>query len=83
MCYTATVNPRYRVFLRIPVMSCVQAHPADFGDDEVDGVRRKPGPSSESGTAEGIITRRLLYEMAGYLCLLPAVGWAWEEPYGD
>jgi hypothetical protein len=24
----------------------------------------------------GIITRRLLDEMAGYLCLLPAAGWA-------
>ncbi|TDL64471.1 hypothetical protein E2R58_22745 [Paenibacillus amylolyticus] len=58
-------------------------NPLDLGDDEVDGVWRKPGPSSKSGTAEGIITRRLLYEMAGYLCLLPAAGWAWEEPYGD
>ncbi|SEB07490.1 hypothetical protein SAMN03159332_3297 [Paenibacillus sp. 276b] len=42
----------------------------------MDGAWRKPGPSSKSGTAEGIITRRLLDEMAGYLCLLPAAGWA-------
>ena len=33
-------------------------------------------PSSESGTAEGRITRRLFDEMAGYLFLLPAAGWA-------
>ncbi|KAA8783392.1 hypothetical protein ABIE27_004439 [Paenibacillus sp. 4624] len=33
-------------------------------------------PSSESGTAEGRITRRLFDETAGYLFLLPAAGWA-------
>ncbi len=40
-------------------------------------VSAQAGPSSESGTAEGRITRRLFDEMAGYLYfLLPAAGWA-------
>jgi hypothetical protein len=49
----------------------------------VDGVSAGLRLSSESGTAEGRITRRLLDEMAGYLYLLPAAGWAKETTIWD
>lgn len=79
MWYTATANLRYKVFLRLDRLLLLRVYAAAMDQ----GRRRRGGwclaqawPIKQEWYRGGIITRRLLDEMAGYLCLLPAAGWA-------